>query len=312
MRAAGELVRGWNAARDTYELAVANRLFGDERYAFREPYLAATREHFGAELERMAFRTAFEPARLAMNEWVAEQTHDRIRDLLPPRSITDETRLVLVNAVYFHGRWAREFDREATRDRPFFAEGREEVAVPTMHARGGRYGEDDEVQILELPYQGDELAMTIVLPRDRDGLPALEERLDAELVARWSSRLGDRGNLEIQLPRFRIETESMSLREVLVALGMGVAFSDGADFTAMTEPGEVPLKIDDVFHRVFVEVNEEGTEAAAATAVVMVEIASAGPRREPPRFIADHPFLFFLRDVRTGAILFTGRVVDPR
>lgn len=320
MRAAGALQRAWNEqGRGAYELAVANRLFAERAYRFRQSYLDATASAFDAEVERLDFRGDPDASRAHVNAWVEARTHDRIRDLLPRGSILEDTRLVLVNAVYFHGRWARELDRASTTDVPFFVRGGGAgVAVPTMRARGGRYGEDEGVQLLELPYASasedgePDLAMLFVLPRARDGLGAVEQRLDAALVARWAERIGERGDLQIQLPRFRVETESMALREILGALGMEVAFGDDADFGGMTEPGEVPLKISEVFHRVFVEVNEEGTEAAAATGVVMVEITSAGPRREPPRFFADHPFLFFLRDLRTGAILFAGRVVDPR
>lgn len=312
MIAAGAQVRAWNAPRDAFELSVANRLFGDGRYGFRSEFVDATRTHFGAELARLDFRGAPDGARQEINHWVEGQTHDRIRDLLPEGSITDETRLVLVNAVYFHGAWASRFDAARTEERPFFARGSEEVSVPTMHREGGRYGEAEGVTLLELPYRGDELSMLFVLPRERDGLDALEARLDAETVAAWAASTGPSDDVQVALPRFRIATDSLALRPVLEALGMGVAFTDAADFTAMSEPGEVPLKISDVIHKAFVEVNEEGTEAAAATAVVMVMIESVSEPRMPPVFRADHPFLFFLRDVRTGAILFAGRVVDPR
>ncbi|MDQ3031482.1 MAG: serpin family protein [Myxococcota bacterium] len=313
MAAAGALQRRWNdPARTSYELAVANRLFAEREYDFREAYLDATRVSFDAEVERLDFRGDPAGARVLINEWVEARTHDRIRDLIPRGALDDTTRLVLVNAVYFHGSWLREFDPERTIDLPFFVRGGSEpTSVPTMRATGGRYGEDEGVQLLELPYAGEELAMLIVLPRERNGLAAVEDMLDAERVARWAGRVAERGDLEVQLPRFRIETEAMALGPVLRALGMEIAFSDDADFSGISEPGEVPLKIGEVFHRVFVDVNEEGTEAAAATAVVMIEIESVSEPREPPRFIADHPFLFFLRDLRTGAILFAARLTTP-
>lgn len=310
MQAAGALVTGWNdPSRTSYELAVANRLFGEREYRFAPAYLAATRDHFGAELERLDFLGDASGARVRINGWVAERTHDRIRDLLPSGAITEDTRLVLVNAVYFHGQWQETFDRALTVDAPFAARGVESVSVPTMQRTGGRYGEDEGVQLLELPYTGDELAMMFVLPRDAAGLASIEERLDSELVAQWGHQLHESADVEVRLPRFRIETASLALREVLVALGMGPAFDDSADFSAMSETGAHDLAISDVFHRVFVELNEEGTEAAAATAVVML---TDSVQEEPPHFVADHPFLFFLRDTRTGAILFAGRVVDSR
>lgn len=311
--AAGALVRDWNdPARTAYELSIANRLFGQRGYGFRQPFLDATREHFGAELAILDFEAEPDPSRRFINGWVEEQTHDRIRDLIPDGAVDDTTRLVLVNAVYFHGSWLRAFDAERTTDLPFFAPDEDPASVPTMRATGGRYGEDDGVQLLELPYAGEDLAMLVVLPREREGLGALEAELAGDDVTRWAGLVREDAALDVQLPRFRIETESIALREVLSSLGMGVAFTDTATFGRISEPGQIPLTIDNVYHRVFVEVNEEGTEAAAATAVVMVERSSASMPRVPPRFHADHPFLFFLRDTRSGAILFAGRVVDPR
>lgn len=311
MRAAGALVTSWNdPSRTDYELAVANRLFGASQYDFAEPFVAATRDAFGAELQRLDFESDAEAARASINGWVEERTHERIVDLLPSGSVDDGTRLVLVNAVYFHGAWEVPFVAESTYDQTFHAADGDR-SVPTMHTTGGRFGRDGDVLLFERAYAGGDLAMLFVLPREAGGLSSVEDHLDSAAVARWAAAVADDEDLEVALPRFRIETESMSLHDPLVALGMGIAFSDDADFTAMSDPSEVPLKIDDVFHRVFVELNEQGTEAAAATAVTMVELASLSVRSPPPRFIADHPFLFFLRDVHTGAILFAGRVADP-
>lgn len=308
MSAAGRVVSSWNdPARTSYELAVANQLFGSTGYAFDSTYLAATRDAFGAELARLDF-AASEPARATINEWVSDQTHARIPELMPAGSITADTRLVLVDAVYFHGRWAVPFERAATRDEIFHAP-TGDVTVPTMHRTGGSFGEDDGVRLLELGYAGDELSMLFVVPEARDGLGALEDRLDAALVERWATRVHGVHDLEVSLPRFRIETEAMSLRAALEGLGMGVAFTDRADFGGMTEPGQQALQISDVIHRVFVELNEEGTEAAGATGVTMV--VTSARIGEPPRIVVDRPFLFFLRDRPTGAILFAGHVVDP-
>lgn len=309
MRAAGSLVRGWNDPSHTaYELAVANRLFGAERYAFSDAYLAATRDEMGAELQRLDFAQG-DGARSTINSWVSDRTHARIPELLPPGSV-DGARLVLVNAVYFHGRWQQTFDPALTTDRSFHAPAGDH-AVRTMAREGGAYGEDDGVQLLELPYAGGDLSMLFVLPRDRDGLAAVESQLDDATVQRWASHVRPNEQTEVHLPRFRIETESTSLAAPLSQLGMGPAFSDGADFGGMSAPGAVPLEISDVFHRVFVELNEEGTEAAAATGVVMMETAAIVQPVPTPVFDASHPFLFFLREPSTGAILFVGRVVDP-
>lgn len=314
LAAAGALIRHWNdPSRTSYELAVANRLFGDTSYTFHEAYLTATRDEMGAELERLDFQHAFGAARIAINGWVSDQTHARIPELLPDGSVTEATRLVLVNAVYFHGQWQLPFDEARTENRPFHARAAE-PSVPTMFREGAAYGEDDDVQLLELPYAGGDLSMLFVLPRDRDGLASIESRLDDALVSRWATRTGWNDDTLVYLPRFRIETASISLREALIALGMGVAFSDAADFTGMSEASATQdtLKIDDVIHRVFVELNEQGTEAAGATGVTTVQIESVQmDPPAPPRFEADHPFLFFLREPSTGAILFAGRVVNP-
>lgn len=307
VRAAGTLVADWNdEGRTDYELAVANRLFGAEGYVFAPAFLDLTRDAFGAELQRLDFAGDTEPSRETINDWVEVSTHDRIVDLLPSGSVDPSTQLVLVNAVYFHGQWATTFDRAATRDAPFHTPSGER-SVPTMHEVGGRWAHDGDVRLLEKAYVGGELSMLFVLPDDPSGLAAIEDRVDLAQLAAWSDAVHDAPEVEVALPRFRIETGSMSLRTALVSLGMGVAFGGGADFTGMSAPGASELFVDDVVHRVFVEVNEEGTEAAAATAVIMTDEAV----RETPTFVADHPFLFFLRDLRTGAILFTGRVVDP-
>lgn len=310
MRSAGALVRAFNdPSRTAYELSVANRLFGEATYAFAPAYLETTRDAFGAELERVDYLGAAEPARLGINRWVSERTHDRIPEILPSGSVDADTRLVLVNAVYFHGRWAVPFDPAATRDAPFHPTGDATVSVPTMHRAGGRYGEDEGVLLYELPYAGEDVSMLFVLPREAAGLDAVEAGLDAEDVDRWASRVGNNPRVEVSLPRFRIEGPPMALSAALSSLGMAEMFSDRADFSGMSAPNADPLFVSDVFHRVFVELNEEGTEAAAATGVVMA--TRAMPLDPPPRFVADHPFLFFLRDLHTGAILFAGRVRDP-
>jgi serpin B len=310
MRAAGRVITSWNdPARTSYELAVANRLYGASSYAFDSAYLAATRDAFGAELQRVDFADA-DPVRALINQWVSDRTHARISELMPSGSISADTRLVLVNAVYFHGRWAVPFARDMTYDDVFHAP-TGDVSVPTMHrSDGGAYGEDEGVKLLELGYAGDELSMLFVVPEAVDGLAAVEDRLDAALVDRWAGRVQPVSALAISLPRFRIETDAMSLRAALSSLGMGIAFTGAADFSGMAEAGQEGLQISDVVHRVFVELNEEGTEAAGATGVTMVDTtADIGA---PPRIVVDRPFLFFLRDRATGAILFAGHVVDPR
>ncbi len=290
-------------------LRVANRIFVDESLHVLDAFRDALAERYHAPLEALDFRGAPEPARQHINAWIAEQTNDRIRDLLAPRTIGPDTRLVLTNAVYFHGQWATPFDPARTTPLPFHVDGRTEVAVPTM--RGTRrlaIAQEDGVTVAELPYVGDALAMVVVVPDAQDGLPALLASLDEGALTRWTSSLHERGDVQVALPRFRVApTESLDLGRPLHRLGVTRIFEPGqADLTGITAEQPRPF-VGAVIHRAFVEVNEEGTEAAAATAIIMREGAA---RR--PELIVDRPFLFFIRDVESGLVLFLGHVVDPR
>jgi serpin B len=303
----------WNdPARESYELAVANRLFAEQRYEFEAPFLALARETYRAPLEDMDFRGASEAARVRINDWVAERTRDRIRDLIPAGGVDDTTRMVLTNAIYFRARWMTQFDPNATHEAEFFAPSGT-VRTPTMYLDGElSIGSVDGVQILEMPYVGDELSMWIVLPDSRTGLAALEQSMSPERIASWASAL-QRRQVQVALPKVTIDPpEPIDLASALGEMGMRDAFTPRvADFTAMANPQnpDERLYISAVFHEAFVAIDEEGTEAAAATAVVMAEGDAAMPDGVP--FIADHPFLFLIRDQQSGAILFLGRVVDP-
>lgn len=296
------------------ELRTANRVFLEETQQVEPTFETAMRDGFAAPFERVPFIADAESSRVRVNGWVASQTNDRIRDLLPPSSIDANTRLVLTNAVYFHGTWQTSFDRARTQDLPFMVDGTSATPVPMMQTeRAMRFGHAEGAAVGELPYTGGEISMIVVVPDAADGLPALLSNLDGDRMQHWIDALADRPNVIVKMPRFRVApTESLPLSEPMRSLGVRLAFQAGdADLTgiATTHP---PLFVSEGFHRAFVEVNEEGTEAAAATAVV-ISVRSA-PMRPPQRdeLIADHPFLFFLRDTRTGAILFVGHVVDPR
>ena len=312
--AARKLV-AWNAAgRGALTLRVVNRLFGEKSFRFERAFLATTRTRWRAPLEPLDFRGGPEAARGRINGWVAQQTADRIRDLCPVGSVTGDTRLVLTNAVYFLGKWTTPFPYRGTHDEAFFVARGRGVSVPTMNQRSSlRYAEADGVQLLEMPYRGGDFAMTFVLPRAIDGIGALQDRLDAPTLATWIANLQERV-VRVTLPKFTIDpAQSLALSQVLRSLGMTHALDPAtADFTGIANPPtpEDRLSISEVFHKTFVKVDEEGTEAAAATAVMMVR----GGRSDPPalEFRADHPFLFFLRDTASGAILFAGRVTDPR
>ena len=292
-----------------YQLSVANRLFAEKHFTFLDSYFALARDRYGAPVESMDFRTAYEPSRVKINDWVDGQTKGKIKDLLAKGIITDHTRLVLVNAIYFKGTWAKQFDPAATRVEPFTSGGRKLDAKMMTQELPAGFAERDGAQVLELPYKGGALSMVVILPKDVNGLPALEAKLSAKTLSAWLTGLLQQ-KVNVHLPKFRVES-TFGLNGALQQLGMKTAFDcreeTEADFSGMT--GSRNLCISAVVHKAFVEVNELGTEAAAATAVVMAELDSV----EPPvlEFRADHPFLFALRDTRTGAVLFLGRLVDP-
>lgn len=311
--ALGALSQRWNRASDGFTLAAANRLFGNARTPFEEPFLALTRDRYGAPLERVDYAQP-EPARARINQWVAQQTRDKIVDLLPAGSIDPLTRLVLVNALYLDARWAFPFEPERTRPGAFRAPAGE-AQVPMMHAtRSLSFSEGAGVKVLEMPYRGGDFVMDVILPDAPDGLAALEARLSAAQLAQWCEGLSAR-RVDVTLPRFRVGGATVALREAMSALGMPRAFErDGADFLAMSNPPNPAerLYISNAYHQVFVDVREAGTEAAAATAVVMAARGGMMQVEQPARFVADHPFLWVIRERETGAVLFMGRVNDPR
>ena len=314
-RAFGTLLRSW-APRDgrPYELSVANRLFGEKTVEFRPSFLDATGSFYGAPLEALDFIPAPDDARKHINEWVAEQTRDKIVDLLPEGSIRDDTRLVLTNAIYFLGQWQRAFAKDSTHTAPFFAPGGQ-VDAELMHQEGSfAYGEVDGMKVLHMPYQGDDLAMTVLLPDAVDGLSAVEEKLSADALQRWIGSTGGQ-RVRLWLPRFKIAPEApIALGKMLRDQGMPLPFDrTNADLGGIADLERLNenLVISEVFHKAFVEVDEKGTEAAAATGVIVVGITRAAPVVEPKELRADHPFLFLIRDTRSGAILFMGRVTRP-
>ena len=298
-------------------IRVANRLFGDKAYTFEPSYLGHVKTAFGAPLEPVDFRTGAEDARAHINGWVAQQTQDRIKDLIPAGGVDKKTRLVLTNAIYFLGDWEAPFEKNATQPATFYTTKTDKKDVPTMHDLVTlRYAAVDRVKVLDLPYQTGALALTVVLPDAVDGLDAVEARLTPAAMDKWFGALA-LGPVKVSLPKFKIEpATSLALRPTLDAMGMPLAFEgDKADFTGIANPPN-PLErlhVDEVFHKAFVKVDEKGTEAAAATAVEVAAAPSAVAAKPPPaaEFKADHPFLFFLRDLRSGAILFMGRLSDP-
>jgi serpin B len=307
--AAGDLGRFYTAAGKPYELATANALWGQTGYPWDDGFVRRAGERFGAGLRPADFAREPEAGRLAVNTWVEQQTRDRIRGLLPAGSVTPLTRLVLANAVYFKGDWADQFQSQLTKPAPFTRADGNKADVPLMTRTGGyRYAQLDGFQILELPYKGGELAMDVILPADHTGLPAVEAKL-ADLGS-WLGKLGDEPRVQVHLPKFKLE-DSVSLPEILRPMGLKTVFDpDRADLTGLvSRTPEDRLYVSAAFHKAFVEVNEQGTEAAAATGIV-VGVRSAAPR-PPTAFRADRPFLFLIRDVKHGTILFLGRYAGP-
>lgn len=308
----GRFLRELNASKTAdgkargYELSVANALWGQKGYPFLRGFVSLLRKNYGAGLEEVDYEHDSEGAREKINAWVEKKTRDRIKDLIGQGVLKPTTRLVLTNAIYFKGSWAEQFAKEATREEPFHLSAGRQKTVHLMH-RTGRfdYMETDTVQALKLPYAGDDLSMIVLLPRKVDGLAALERFLSPDQLSEWFSELARR-RVEVFLPRFKV-TAQFELNSTLTALGMSDAFDAArADFSGMT--GNRDLMLSNVIHKAFVEVNEEGTEAAAATGAVIALTSAPLP---PPVFRADHPFLFVIREEKSGAMLFVGRLADP-
>jgi serpin B len=296
------------------QLSAANALWGQSGFPFKKRFLALIRRHYGAGLHEMDFRADAEGSRRAINSWVENETRQKINDLIAPGVLNDLTRLVLTNAIYFKGNWKAQFKKAATKDEPFHLEDGGEVRAPLMNQTGEfGYMETPEFQGLELPYAGEKLAMVVLLPRKAGGIRALEKRLAGKNLADWLSRL-NREEVHAALPRFKT-TSQFELSSALRSMGMSAAFTQPsakpgpgeADFSGMD--GKRDLYIWAAIHKAFVNVNEEGTEAAAATAIVMAPGSALGAA--VPVFRADHPFLFLIRDRDSGIILFLGRLAKP-
>jgi serpin B len=291
-----------------FALHVADALWGQKGYGFLKAFLEVTREHYGAGLHEVDFAHAAEQARQTINRWVEEQTQDKIKELLKPGDVVADTRLVLTNAIYFKAAWIEHFPQRATRPGEFHTPGRV-VTVPLMHqTHHFGYVDGGSFQLLEMPYEGHQLSMVVLLPKKPDGLPALEKTLNAAAVDGWLRKKGEH-QVEVTLPKFTFSA-GVELKKTLAAMGMARAFTPGkADFSGMN--GREDLVLDAVIHQAFVAVDEHGTEAAAATAVGVRATAMPLPMR-PVVFRADHPFVFLIRDSDTGSILFLGRVTNPK
>jgi len=287
-----------------FRLNVVNAIWGQQGYQFLPAFLDLLAENYGAGLRAVDFASAPEEARGTINEWVSQQTEGRTEDLIPQGTLDALTRLVLTNAIYFNAAWADAFEAAQTQEGPFHLLDGSQASVPLMRQTDGfGYAEGEGYQAVELPYDGRELAMVVMLPRAGE-FERFESALDAGRVEQIIGSL-EYQQVRLTMPRFEFES-GFSLKEALAALGMAEAFTEQADFSGMT--GQRELFIEEVVHKAFVSVDENGTEAAAATAVMMAPTAAV---EEPVEITMDRPFMFLIRDLETGAILFVGRVVEP-
>jgi serpin B len=292
-----------------YQMSVANALWGQSGIKLLEKYLGLTQSSYGAGLKKVDFISDPEAARQTINAWVEEKTREKIKELLKRGVINDQTRLVLTNAIYFKGSWEYEFDEDRTRDEPFTLISGEGIEASLMRQQDRfEYMECEDFQVLCMPYVKHELSMIIILPREMDGITKIEKSLSADDLADCMDALV-RQQVEIYVPKFKMTSE-FNLSKPLKAMGMKRAFSaELADFSGIT--GARDFFIWAVVHKAFVEVNEEGTEAAAATGLVFGVTAVKPDEETIPVFRADHPFLFLIRDNESGSILFMGRVMNP-
>ena len=295
---------------DAFRLNIANGLWAQKKFHFLDDYFSLVRSAYGAEINNAGFSddTEREKTRLEINGWVEQKTNDKIKNLLNPGDLTSMTRLVLVNAIYFYGEWAEPFRRESTRPGIFTQTDGKEIMAPYMnqHKRYNYY-EDTNIQAIELPYRNNEVSMLIFLPVAKDGLAAFEESLRNN---RYKDIFGSmqHADVRLSLPKFQV-TCKVLLSSILSQMGMPLAFSpEGADFSGMT--GMRDLYISKVIHQAFIRVDEKGTEAAAATAII-ADRTMAPQMQEVKVFDANHPFLFLIRDNSTGSILFMGKIMNP-
>lgn len=307
----GELTRTLNdkKVKRTYQLSIANALWGQENYGFLPEFIRRTELAYGAGLKEVDFVTRTEAARKTINAWVEGQTNKKIQDLIQPGVLTVDTRLVLTNAIYFKAPWDHEFVKGATKPADFTLADGAKVQVPLMiKSEKAKYFEGDGFQLAELPYKSHDLSMVVLLPKKHDGMRDLEKQLTAANLTQWLQAARPH-QVNLSLPKFKTTSE-FSLKNALVAMGMTDAFDQlKADFSGMSSRDR--LFISAVVHKAFVDVHEQGTEAAAATAVV-VSLTSAPIALPKAEFHVNRPFLFLIRERQTGSVLFLGRVMDPR
>ena len=297
----------FNAKDAGYTLSTANALWVEKDYPLLDNFTAAIERYYHGSAQNVDFLGATEDTRSMINFWVESRTNNKIKDLISAGGISPQTQLVITNAVYFNGTWVRSFDKNITRKGNFKTGDDRIIETPMMESVGREsrfnYTETGDMQILELPYQGKRISMIILLPKS--DISSLEKSLTAGRLAELTKGLQE-GRVDVYIPKFTFAAKYFMAKN-FEDMGMPTAFTSGADFSGIN--GRKNLFINEVIHQAFVDVNEQGTEAAAATAVVMPTMAYGAPRT--PVFDADHPFVFLIQDIETGNILFIGRVSDP-
>lgn len=293
-------------AKGNIELSIANQLWGEKSYTFHQDYLNLLKSAYEAPLEEVDFKYEPEKQRVDINQWVEQKTKNKIKDILPPGSIDNFTRLVLANAIYFKGDWHLQFDKKATKDKKFNNYDGSKSKVPFMNnTTTVNYFESDILKMIQLPYKGEKHSMVMVLPQDGKSINDVEKQINEDYLAQVMSSYGC--EVIISIPKFKLD-HAINLSPILKKMGMEQAFTQKADFGKMTPTKD--LYISEALHKAFIEVDEEGTEAAAATVIVMAVTTSAVAQPIPPKtFIADQPFTFYILDNATQSILFMGRIM---
>jgi serpin B len=310
-------LRDRNAGHDGYQLKEADALWMQTGYSLLPEFLKLNKNNYLTGLNQADFKGSTETSRQTIDRWVEQRTEDKIRELLQPGSVGSDTRLVLTNAIYFKGNWEEPFKKEATKNEDFRLSATRSIKTPLMHmTKGFNYFDGGSFQALEIPYKNKSLSMMILLPKAIQGLSALEQSLAPAKMQQLLGKLNPAQTVIVTMPKFKMEAQ-FEFGRTLKTMGMKDAFDlKTADFSGIasreTMQREGNLYISAVIHKAYVEVNEEGTEAAAATAATAVLAAARpAPPTPPIMFRADHPFMFLIRDNRSGSILFIGRVTNP-
>jgi len=300
-----KLMDSLNQPNENYQLSIANSIWAQFDYPFFKEFIERLQSYYQAGLNYVDFVNRRDEAREKINKWVEEKTNQKIKDIIKPDDIDGLTRLVLVNAIYYKGVWLEPFDPSLTSKEEFYINQNESKEVDMMFRNLlANYAENSSVQVLELPYAGNQISMIVVLPKKGKDLKEIEKDISLELLKKWKSEMR-KTSVDVYLPKFKTECR-FNLKGTLMGMGMVDAFTDAADFSRMD--GTRLLKIKDVIHQSFVEVNEQGTEAAAATAVIIgIKMAPT----MPVVFKADRPFIFFIYDNLHDLILFMGRLSNP-